>query len=76
MWRTLKADENPFDEEYKLGPKEYPIHISFFREAGLWLPLWPFLVDFLRRTHLTLGQLSPNVIRIIGGINALNKILG
>lgn len=32
------------------------------------------LVYFLKCTHLTLGQLSPNVIRIIGGIEALNKI--
>lgn len=33
-------------------------------------------MDFLRCTHLTLGQLSPNVIRIIGGIDALNRIHG
>ena len=59
-----------------MGPKDYPIHTSFFREAGLQLSLWPLLVDFLRCTHLTLGQLIPNVITIIGGIEALNKIHG
>lgn len=31
--------ENLLEEEYKLGPNDYPVHTSFFREAGLRLPL-------------------------------------
>lgn len=75
-WRTLKPNENPFIEEWKLGPNDYPIHTSLFNEAGLRLPLWPVMVDFIRYTHTTLGQLKPNVVRIIGIINALIKSMG
>lgn len=55
-WRLIEEDVNPFSEQYKLGPNEYPVHISFFKEGGLRLPLWPLLVDFIRCTNLTLGQ--------------------
>lgn len=72
-WRVMAEGENHFKEEYKLGPIEYHVHTLFFREVGLKLPLWPLLVDFLIFTHLMLGQLNPNVIRIIGDIVALNK---
>lgn len=54
-WKVVGVDENLFVEEYKLGPKDYPIHTSLFKEVGIRLPLWPLLVDFLRCTHLTLG---------------------
>lgn len=37
-WRPTRADENPFVGEYKLGPYDYTIHISFFKEVGLRLP--------------------------------------
>lgn len=57
--RVMMEGENLFKEEYKLGPNDYPDHTSFFRETGLQLPLWPLLVNFLRYTNLTLGQLSP-----------------
>lgn len=46
-WEPVKADQDPFEGEYKLSPKDYSIHTSFFREAGIWLPLWPLLVDFV-----------------------------
>ena len=69
----MPEGENPFDPTFPLNPTEYPIHTSFFKEAGLQLPLWPLLVDFLRCTKLVLTQLSPNVIRIIGGIEVLNR---
>ena len=72
-WKPAPDGDDPIGALYNLGPKDYPIHISFFKQSDLWLPLWHLLVDFLRCTHLKLCQLSPNVIRIIGGINALNK---
>lgn len=52
--------------------KDYPIHTSFFVKV----PIWNLLVDFLCLTKLILGQLSPIVIRILRGIDALNKIHG
>jgi len=76
IWKPVPEGENPYDPTYPLGPNDYPIHTSFFKEAGLRLPLWPLLVDFLRCTKLVLTQLSPNVVRIIGGIEALNRIHG
>lgn len=48
----------------------------FFREISLKLSLWPLLVDFFSFTRLTLSQLNPNVIRIMGGIVALNRAHG
>lgn len=60
--------------ESKLYPKDYPVHITFFKEAGLRLPFRSLLIDFLRVTHLTLGQLTPNVPRIVLGIDELNRI--
>lgn len=50
----MEEGESLFVEEYKLGPTEYPVHTLFFREAGLKLPLWPLLVDFLRFNRLML----------------------
>lgn len=29
--KHVEADEIPFVEVYKLGPKEYPTHTSFFK---------------------------------------------
>ena len=57
QWRTLREGENPFfgAGKDKLGPKECPIHISFFKEAGLRLHFWPLLVDFLIYTKFVLG---------------------
>lgn len=46
-WKPVKAQENHFEKTYKLGPKDYPLHTSFFREASPQLPLWPLLADFL-----------------------------
>ncbi|KAM7465075.1 hypothetical protein LguiB_012637 [Lonicera macranthoides] len=40
------------------------------------MPLWSLLVYFLKCTHIILGQLSPNIIRIIRDKDALNKIHG
>lgn len=51
----MRANENLLVEKYKLGPKDYPIHTFFFKDAGLWLPLWPLLVYFLKCKHLALS---------------------
>ena len=75
-WRHVAGGEDPLSATYELGPKDYPINTTFFREVGLQLPLWPLLVDFLMCTHVMLNQLIPNVIRIIRGRDALNKING
>lgn len=74
--RVMAKGKNLFEKEYKLGPTDYPVHTSFSKEVVPIMPLWPLLVDFFIFTCLTLGQLSPIIIRIIGGIVALNKAHG
>lgn len=41
-------------------------------QAGLKIPFDPLLMDFLRKTKLYFGQITPNTLRIILGIAELN----
>ena len=63
-------------EKYHLASNEYPIPVSFFRKAGLRIPLVSLMVDFLSYCNLSLNYLVDNFIRIISGIDKLNKIHG
>lgn len=70
VWRDYGDNEDPFrgSPTGSMPENQYPIFISFFRVAGLRLPLHPLLVDFLREIRFHLCQLTPNVIRIILGV--------
>lgn len=54
----------------------YLIYTSYFLQAGLRIPLYPLLVDFLHRTRLHISQLAPNSVRTILGITEINRRFG
>lgn len=73
--KECDKEDNPFeitlDRDILEG--EYLIYTSFFKLAGLKLPFGPLLVDFLRKIKFHVGQLTPNVIRIILGTTEINR---
>ena len=71
-WGECDPNENPF-ENVRINKGTYPLFISFFRQAGLRLPLYAFLVTFLRDTRFHLGQLTPNIVRIVLGVAEPNR---
>lgn len=69
VWRVSAKGENLFKN---LTHGITPIYTSFFMESGLRLPHEPLLVDFLRDTHLHIGQLATNTVRVILGVAKMN----
>lgn len=67
-------NSEPFHNSDK-GTKErtYLIYCYFFFQAGLTIPFDPQLVDFLRRAHFHLGQLTPTVVIEVLRVTELNK---
>ena len=55
---------------------EVMIPMIAFIEGGMTLPMGPITVGYLRNHRLCLEQCAPNLFRILGAIEALNRHLG
>lgn len=71
IWRECEDDKNPF-KDITILAGIYHICTSFFTQASLKIPFDHLLVDFVYKTRLHIGQLSPNTIRIVLGVAELN----
>ena len=55
---------------------EIIIPMKAFIEGGMTLPMGRITRDYLRNHRLCLQQCTPNLFRILGSVNALNRHLG
>ena len=76
QWEEHSGSDDPIQDRLELAAGTYPIYTSYFFQAGLRVPFDPLLVDFLHRTSLHIGHLSPNAVRIILSVAEINRRFG
>ena len=72
-WEEYCGSDDLIQGKLEFVAGTYPIYTSYFFQAGLRIPFNPLLVDFLHRTHLHIGHVAPNAVRIILGIAEINR---
>ena len=75
-WEEYSGSDDLIQGKLGLVAGTYPIYTSYFFQARLRIPFDPLLVDFLHRTHLHIGHLAPNAVRIILSIAKINRRFG
>ena len=55
---------------------EVVIPLIAFKEGGMTIPMGPITTSYLRNHRLTLWQCAPNMFRILGAIENLNRHIG
>ena len=68
-WEEYDGTDDPIQDRNDIAVGTYPIYTSYFLQAGLRIPFDPLLVDFLHRTRLQIGQVAPNAVIIILGVD-------
>ena len=58
------------------GEERVVIPLVAFIEGGVKIPISALLTNFLRHFKVCLDQCTPNVFRVVGSVNELNKRLG
>ena len=61
---------------FDLEVGEVIIPMKAFIEGGMTLPMGRITRDYLRNHRLCLQQCAPNLFRILGSVDALNRHLG
>ena len=68
------CEDGQWDEDRQVG--EVVILMIAFIEGGMKIPIGEVTRDYLRAHRLTPTQCAPNMFRILGSVDALNKKMG